>query len=303
VAAEKKGQSIVIKKITIVAGGHGGSWKVALADFMTALMCFFLVMWLLGQSAETKKAVSDYFSSPSIIEYNFQNFGVEITLEKLFLDLVNEPLKAFQQFMEPVDKTPNVMDFGSAAVVTAFMADKVGDVAKNFQVNQDGLEFDIPDSVLFAPGTATPSAQYVQVMERIKTVTTGLEDSIVDVQSRLFNQSVQNSDPSLAQKVAAERLDLVEKRIEASFTHASNEVTQKVDVRDKKNFVEGQASRPGGFIHISITQKPTKSDGKKYRPLDRAFGKSGAEGMSVYDSFVKQAVDNHGPEDVKPRKE
>src|SRR5580698_10040846 len=119
-AAEKKGQTIVIKKITIVAGGHGGSWKVALADFMTALMCFFLVMWLLGQSAETKKAVSDYFSSPSIIEYNFQNFGVEITLEKLFLDLVNEPLKAFQSFMEPMDKTPNVMDFGSAAVVTKF---------------------------------------------------------------------------------------------------------------------------------------------------------------------------------------
>ncbi|MBC7370261.1 MAG: chemotaxis protein MotB, partial [Bdellovibrionaceae bacterium] len=45
--AEKK-QTIVIKKITIVAGGgHGGSWKVALADFMTALMAFFLVMWLL----------------------------------------------------------------------------------------------------------------------------------------------------------------------------------------------------------------------------------------------------------------
>ncbi|NUN04377.1 MAG: chemotaxis protein MotB, partial [Bdellovibrio sp.] len=52
--AEKK-PTIVIKKITVVAGGgHGGSWKVALADFMTALMAFFLVMWLLGQSEETK---------------------------------------------------------------------------------------------------------------------------------------------------------------------------------------------------------------------------------------------------------
>ena len=45
--AEKKGSTIVIKKITIVAGGgHGGAWKVAFADFMTAMMCFFLVMWL-----------------------------------------------------------------------------------------------------------------------------------------------------------------------------------------------------------------------------------------------------------------
>ncbi len=124
-AAEKKGATIVIKKIYNSAGHHGGSWKVALADFMTALMAFFLVMWLLATSAESKKAVSDYFSTPSLIEYNFQNFGVEITLEKLFLDLINEPMKAFQQFMEPMDKTPNLLDMGSQKVVAAFMADQM----------------------------------------------------------------------------------------------------------------------------------------------------------------------------------
>jgi chemotaxis protein MotB len=291
-AAEKKGQTIVIKKITIVAGGHGGSWKVALADFMTALMCFFLVMWLLGQTEETKKAVSDYFSSPSIIEYNFSNFGVEITLEKLFLDLVNEPLKAFQSFMEPADKAPNMMDFGSASVVTAFMADKMGDVAKNFQVNQDGIEFDIPDNVLFVAGTANPSEQYVTIMERLKTVTTGLQDSNVEIQSRLFHQSVSNSDPVAAQKVAEERLDLIQKRIDASFTHASNTIEGKVDVREKKGFIEGQTQRPLGMIHISVHQKPEKVDGKKFRPLDRAFGKTTGD-MSVYDNFVKQAIENH----------
>ncbi len=291
-AAEKKGQTIVIKKITIVAGGHGGSWKVALADFMTALMCFFLVMWLLGQSAETKKAVSDYFSSPSIIEYNFQNFGVEITLEKLFLDLVNEPLKAFQQFMEPVDKTPNVMDFGSAAVVTKFVADKIGDAAKDFKVSSDGMEFDILDNVLFVPGTANPNDQYVTVMERIKTVTTGLQDSIVEIESRLFSQSVRDSSPETANKVAQERLDLVLKRVEASFAHPTNNIDGKVAISSKKNFVEGQAQRPPGMIHFSIRQKPERADGKKFRSLDRAFGKSDTD-MSVYDSFVKQAVDNH----------
>ena len=117
--AEKK-QTIVIKKIIVSGGGHhGGSWKVALADFMTALMAFFLVMWLVGQSEETKKAVSDYFSTPSVIEYNFQNFGAELTLEKLFLDILNEPLKAFQSFMEPADKTPNLLEMGSAKVVAA----------------------------------------------------------------------------------------------------------------------------------------------------------------------------------------
>jgi len=87
---------IVIKKITIKKGGHhGGAWKVAFADFMTAMMAFFLVMWLVSQSEDVKKNVADYFSTPSIVEYNFSNYGVELTLETLFFDIVNEPLNFF----------------------------------------------------------------------------------------------------------------------------------------------------------------------------------------------------------------
>lgn len=289
-AAEKKGTTIVIKKINIVAGGHGGSWKVALADFMTALMCFFLVMWLLNQSAETKVAVSDYFSTPSIIEYNFQNFGVELTLEKLFLDLVNEPLKAFQSFMEPADKTPNVMDFGSQKVVSAFMADKLGDIAKNFEAKADGIDFDIPDHILFKQGSSDPNEQYVTMLERLKTVTSGLQDSIVTVDSYLFHQSVKNSDASLAKLVSDQRIDMLKKRIDASFEHASNDLIASSKIGSKKNFVEGQAQRPPGWLHFSIKQKPVKSDGSKPRPLEKLSVKGDAD-MSVYDSFVKQKIE------------
>jgi chemotaxis protein MotB len=289
VAAEKKGTTIVIKKIYNSAGHHGGSWKVALADFMTALMCFFLVMWLLAQSAETKKAVSDYFSTPSIIEYNFSNFGVEITLEKLFLDLINEPMKAFQSFMEPIDKTPNLLDMGSQKVVTAYLADQMQDVAKNVQVNPDGFEFVIPDYQLFEPGTANPSAQFVAVMEKVKGITTGLEDANVRVSSLLFNQSVAGSNPDNAKKVASERLDLVQKKIEASLEHSTNTVDGVTRVEDKKGFVEGQAARPPGFIKLEIRQKEVKSNGQKPRKLETAFGATSAD-MSVYDNFVKQAA-------------
>ena len=44
--------------------GGGGAWKVAYADFVTAMMAFFLVMWLCAQNSEVKKAVADYFSDP-----------------------------------------------------------------------------------------------------------------------------------------------------------------------------------------------------------------------------------------------
>lgn len=63
--AEKKGTTIVIKKITAGGGGHhGGAWKVAFADFMTAMMAFFLVMWLLNQTPETKKRFQIIFLLP-----------------------------------------------------------------------------------------------------------------------------------------------------------------------------------------------------------------------------------------------
>ena len=50
-----------------MAKGGGGAWKVAYADFVTAMMAFFLVMWLCAQDQKTKKAVADYFSNPSTV--------------------------------------------------------------------------------------------------------------------------------------------------------------------------------------------------------------------------------------------
>jgi chemotaxis protein MotB len=60
--------SIIVRKIKRVHGvHHGGEWKVAYADFMTAMMAFFLVMWILGQGTrEQKAAISEYFKNPSM---------------------------------------------------------------------------------------------------------------------------------------------------------------------------------------------------------------------------------------------
>ena len=62
----KKLQPSIIKKIKKGGhGAHGGAWKIAYADFVTAMMAFFLLMWLLGSTTEgDKKGIADYFSSP-----------------------------------------------------------------------------------------------------------------------------------------------------------------------------------------------------------------------------------------------
>lgn len=67
---EEAAANIVIKRIKKGGHGHhGGSWKVAFADFATAMMAFFLLMWLMGATTEKQKgAISEYFNNPSAIE-------------------------------------------------------------------------------------------------------------------------------------------------------------------------------------------------------------------------------------------
>ena len=57
---------IIVKRIKRVAGGHhGGAWKIAYADFVTAMMAFFLLMWLLGSTTKGDlKGIADYFNTP-----------------------------------------------------------------------------------------------------------------------------------------------------------------------------------------------------------------------------------------------
>ena len=64
--SEEERPIIVIKKIKKGGHGHhGGAWKIAYADFVTAMMAFFLLMWLLGSTSEGDlKGISDYFNSP-----------------------------------------------------------------------------------------------------------------------------------------------------------------------------------------------------------------------------------------------
>ena len=68
---EKDGPRRIVKKKGGHAAHHGGAWKVAYADFVTAMMALFIVLWIVGQSKSTKEAVSGYFKDPT----NFSKGG------------------------------------------------------------------------------------------------------------------------------------------------------------------------------------------------------------------------------------
>jgi len=67
---------IIVKKVTVVEGGHhGGAWKVAYADFVTAMMAFFLLLWLLGATTEDqRKGLADYFT-PTLVKIQDSGAG------------------------------------------------------------------------------------------------------------------------------------------------------------------------------------------------------------------------------------
>lgn len=81
-ASAKNGQNerprpVIVKKVVIESGGghHGGAWKVAYADFVTAMMAFFLLLWLLGSTEENKrKGLADYFT-PTLVKLREESAG------------------------------------------------------------------------------------------------------------------------------------------------------------------------------------------------------------------------------------
>src|SRR6185369_15354963 len=74
---EPEPRPIIIKKIIADGHGghHGGAWKVAYADFVTAMMAFFLLLWILGATTEKqRKSIADYFA-PTLVELKQNSAG------------------------------------------------------------------------------------------------------------------------------------------------------------------------------------------------------------------------------------
>ncbi|MCR4264799.1 MotB family protein [Nitratireductor sp. ZSWI3] len=120
-------------------GHHGGAWKIAFADFMTAMMCFFLVMWLINASNEqTRSALASYFNPVKLIDRNTSTRGLE--------DIGEAPAEATQENGAEKDgeKAPSNEESRSSGPMD--FDDAVG-VSEMRQVSDDSL-FSDPYAVL-----------------------------------------------------------------------------------------------------------------------------------------------------------
>ena len=82
-----KGLTIIKREEIIEGGHHGGAWKVAYADFVTAMMAFFLLMWLLNATSEkTKRGLADYFTPTTILARGASGGGQPLAGKSPFED-------------------------------------------------------------------------------------------------------------------------------------------------------------------------------------------------------------------------
>jgi len=99
---------IIIKKVSGHGGHHGGAWKVAYADFVTAMMALFIVLWLMGASEPVKKSVAGYFRDPSGKKAETGNgqggVGENISLGKQDMNQLKQKLEAAMKQAPELEK-------------------------------------------------------------------------------------------------------------------------------------------------------------------------------------------------------
>ncbi len=195
---------IIVKKIIQEAHGghHGGAWKVAYADFVTAMMAFFLLMWLLGATTEKqRKALADYFA-PTLIETKQGSAGSNGLLGgDSIIHKDNYPHRMTQtgsrSITIPKDATGGAKEAAGAAQQKAsferlkrrlaqkVMTDKsLKRFAKSirFTDTREGLRIDMIDEsdfTMFTFGTSRMTPEAVQLMDAVAAVTREIPNRLV----------------------------------------------------------------------------------------------------------------------------
>lgn len=134
---------ILTKKKKLPAEGHGGAWKIAYADFVTAMMAFFLLLWLLNATTEDQMhGISEYFAPTSVAEDE---------------TAVGEALKGLALSVEGAMRSASARPSVSVAVPT---------YGEEGQGDEDGQERQSQDEVHTKPSKAQADQQEIELLNR-----------------------------------------------------------------------------------------------------------------------------------------
>lgn len=195
---------IIVKKV--IEGGHGGhhggAWKVAYADFVTAMMAFFLLMWLLGATTEKqRKALADYFA-PTIVQTKQESAGSNGMFGgDSIVSADNYPHRAGQTGTRSITIPRDVVGgpkeasgreqetkkFQQVAKSLAERVQRKGDLrrlARNLRFTQtvDGMRIDVVDDAdfsMFTMGTSQLTPEGVRLFQEVAEAIGGVPNQLM----------------------------------------------------------------------------------------------------------------------------
>jgi chemotaxis protein MotB len=215
---------IIVKKVKKGGHGghHGGAWKVAYADFVTAMMAFFLVMWLVAQSNAVKAAVAGYFKDPGIFEYEKSNGVIP---------------GGGQAPLTPDDPAPKHNSGGpSAAEARAVLentASRLRTVLESMpdfkmlgkqiemQVTSEGLRIELlerSDSTFFDSGSAQLREETVHILQAIARELGRLPNEVV-IEGHTDSQPFASTDGYTNWELSADRANAARRVMERGGLH------------------------------------------------------------------------------------
>jgi chemotaxis protein MotB len=177
------GKKIVIvkKKVAGGHGHHGGSWKVAYADFVTAMMAFFMVMWILGMDDQTKSAIEGYFSNPVGYRKGYGAGSSPIAVGSTITNIQRTPLRLVVRANE--QKTFEAMRERIAAKLAANDSLAKFNAEVEVIVTREGLRIELIESgagdVYFPIGSARMKAATALVLQLIGSELSTISHPIV----------------------------------------------------------------------------------------------------------------------------
>jgi chemotaxis protein MotB len=147
----KASEVIIVKKKVVHGGHHGGAWKVAYADFVTAMMALFIVLWMMNASKQVQEAVGGYFKDPrgfaKVVGTNKNGTGDFVALKKEDMQKLKEDLLRSIHHVDPLDKLKNQIEI---------------------TITQEGLRIELMESAkgtFFDVGSAKPTPALVELLK------------------------------------------------------------------------------------------------------------------------------------------
>lgn len=183
----KQDRPIIIKKIKKVQGHahHGGAWKIAYADFVTAMMAFFLLMWLLAVAdKETKRGLADYFQNPPV------------RLSLMGGEGVGEQTRPLPGGGTELQKTEGEARRGTPEQIKQISKSEAEEIAKKMEIEElKELKEQITAAI-----DAIPSLKPYKGQLLLDLTSEGLRIQIVDQENRpMFDQGRANLKPYAAE--------------------------------------------------------------------------------------------------------